>query len=69
MADIIEITEGAEEPATAVTSLLAEPGRARKRGTESRARVIAAYSWQRSMEEAVEILEDPNQSAPRSVLP
>jgi len=59
VAEIIETGETADELASKVVYFLSNPSIARSRGLEGRRRVTAAYSWGRSLEQLLHLVEEP----------
>jgi polysaccharide biosynthesis protein PslH len=58
--EVAEMVDTADEPAAmaaAVVALLRDPGLARRRGLEGRARVAAAYDWEHWLGKLVELVE------------
>jgi sugar transferase (PEP-CTERM/EpsH1 system associated) len=60
VAELVETGDGAEELAAKAIGLLSDVSFARRRGAESRQRVLAEYSWKRSSEQLLQILEQPS---------
>lgn len=60
VADLVETGDSAEELAAKTLELLSDVSLARRRGAESRQRVLAEYSWKRSNERLLQVLEQPN---------
>jgi glycosyltransferase involved in cell wall biosynthesis len=68
VAEVVETADTAEELAARITRLLGDPDVARLKGLESRSRVAADYSWARSMDRLLELVENPAISVAAGVL-
>jgi sugar transferase (PEP-CTERM/EpsH1 system associated) len=59
VAELVETGDSTEELGGKVVRLLQDPGSARSIGIEGRRRVTAEYQWNRSMDELLQLLENP----------
>jgi sugar transferase (PEP-CTERM/EpsH1 system associated) len=58
-ARMVDVADGAEEMAAAVERLLRDPQLARRKGAQGRCQVAAAYNWERSLSQVLQLLENP----------
>ncbi len=66
--DAVETAESPEALAALVVDLLKNPVIARRKGLEGRARVMAAYNWDRSLGLLLSLLENPQSREPRQAM-